>query len=55
MPGVRRRVKLIVWPYEGLKLGIIGTIISEHARYVVVQWDDFSRPMGMRPEEIATI
>jgi hypothetical protein len=44
------------WPFPGkLTLGMTGTIISEHERYIMVRWDNLSKPMAMRYEEIKII
>lgn len=44
---------LVNWTFPGkLTLGMTGTIISEHERYVMVQWDNLSKPLAMRYEEI---
>jgi hypothetical protein len=56
MSDVGKRVELTNWPYEGrLKEGARSTIVSESTRYLVVQWDGFAQPRGMRPEEVALI
>jgi len=51
-----RQVILIDWPFPGkLIMGMTGTVISEHPRYVMVQWDNLSKPMAMRYEEIKIV
>jgi hypothetical protein len=54
MSEVGRRVKLEYWPYEGtLMEGTRGIVMAESARGLTVQWDGFTYPKGMRPEEVS--
>jgi hypothetical protein len=56
MSDTGKRVKLKWWPYSGgMKLDMLGTVISEHARYLMVKWDGLKHPMAMREEEISLI
>jgi hypothetical protein len=53
MSEAGRRVKLASWPYSVvMTIGMLGTIISEHVRYLMVQWDGLTHPMAMRYEEV---
>jgi hypothetical protein len=53
MSQVHKRARLIEWLYSGgMTIGMLGTILSEHARYLMVQWDDLTHPMAMRYEEV---